>query len=376
MNRIIKIGMDVHSTNYTLCIVEPQLEGDPTCLYEIETKPDHKEILRVIKALKKKYNNDTLHITCGYEAGCLGYSLYHDLESVDVKCVILAPSTMDVPGGKRIKTDKRDAWLIAKCLANGGYSAVHIPTAQDEDVRDYLRMRSDHRDHLKKIKQQINSFCLRHGYKYTNTKWTGNHLKWLNDLVLRDLQREVLNEYLATYHRLEDMIKRLDARIEELSNQEAYQEKVGKLSCFIGIKTQAALSIIVETGDFKRFRKGGSYASYLGLVPGEDSSSEKVKRLSITKAGNTHIRTLLIEAAQCICRGQVGVKSKRVLTRQMGKDPFVVAYADKANDRLRRKYYKMIHKGKQRNTAVAAIARELACFIWGMMTDNIMPAGA
>lgn len=324
----------------------------------------------------ESYNNDTLHITCGYEAGCLGYSLYHDLESVDVKCVILAPSTMDVPGGKRIKTDKRDAWLIAKCLANGGYSAVHIPTAQDEDVRDYLRMRSDHRDHLKKIKQQINSFCLRHGYKYTNTKWTGNHLKWLNDLVLRDLQREVLNEYLATYHRLEDMIKRLDARIEELSNQEAYQEKVGKLSCFIGIKTQAALSIIVETGDFKRFRKGGSYASYLGLVPGEDSSSEKVKRLSITKAGNTHIRTLLIEAAQCICRGQVGVKSKRVLTRQMGKDPFVVAYADKANDRLRRKYYKMIHKGKQRNTAVAAIARELACFIWGMMTDNIMPAGA
>ena len=117
MNKILKIGMDVHSTNYTLCIVEPKLEGDPELLYEVQVEPDYHNILKVISDLKKKYKEDTLHITCGYEAGCLGYTLYHDLDKADIKCIILAPSTMEMPGGKRIKTDKRDAWLIAKCLA-------------------------------------------------------------------------------------------------------------------------------------------------------------------------------------------------------------------------------------------------------------------
>ena len=170
MNRILKIGMDVHSTNYTLCVVEPKIEGDPELLYEVQVDPDYLNILKVISNLKKKYKDDTLHITCGYEAGCLGYNLYHELDNAGVKCVILAPSTMEMPGGKRIKTDKRDAWLIAKCLANGGYSAVHIPSAQDEDVRDYLRMRDDHKELQKEIKQRINAFCLRHGYKYAKTK--------------------------------------------------------------------------------------------------------------------------------------------------------------------------------------------------------------
>lgn len=143
------------------------------------------------------------------------------------------------------------------------------------------------------------------------------------------------------------------------------------MKCFLGIKTHTALSLIVETGEFERFAKGNQYASYLGLAPGENSSSDSVHRLGITKAGNSHLRQLLIEASSGICKGAVGHKSKELRARQNGNTAEVIAYADKANTRLRSRYYKFIRHGKKRNVAVAAIARELACFVLGMMTDNI-----
>ena len=371
MYRILKIGMDVHSTNFTLCVVEPNLEGDPDCLYEVEVEPDHRQILSVISKLRRKFKGDRLDITCGYEAGCLGYTLYRQLTEAKVKCVILAPSTMDMPGGKRIKTDKRDAWLIAKCLANGGYNAVRIPTQKDEDVRDYLRMRKDTKDMQKVVKQQVNSFCLRHGHKYSKSKWAEPHMKWLRDLPLDDMQRETLDEYLLTYQNLTDKIRRIDSRIDELASVEIYAEPVKKLRCLKGIDTLVALSVVVETGDFNRFAKASMYASYLGLVPGEASSSTNINRLPITKAGNSHIRNLLVEAANSICKGRgIGKKSKALLARQKGNEPSAIAYADRASERLQRKYWKMILRGKEKNAAKTAIARELACFIWGMMTGN------
>ena len=372
MKRILKIGMDVHSTNYTLCAVEPKLDGEPEVLLETQVEPEYQKVIDFIEKLKKRFKKDRLIITCGYEAGCLGYTLYHQLESKGVHCVILAPSTMLAPSGRRIKTDKRDALMIAKCLASGGYSAVYIPTKTDEDVREYLRMRDDHKLALKKIKQQINAFCLRNGYKYSAGKWTTAHIKWLNELDFSELEKEVLDEYLVTYRYLTDKIERFDVRIEELAAREEYREKVSKLCCFIGIKKHAALSLIVETGDFSRFAKGNVYAAYLGMVPGESSSSDNINRTGITKAGNKHARVLLIEAAQGICKGKPGYKSKDLKARQQGNSAEVIAYADKGNERLRRKYYKLIFRGKQRNVAVAAVARELACFVWGMMTDNIV----
>lgn len=144
-----------------------------------------------------------------------------------------------------------------------------------------------------------------------------------------------------------------------------------KLTCFLGIKTHTALSLIVETGDFERFAKGNIYAAFLGLAPGENSSGEHINRTGITKAGNSHLRLLLIESAGGICKGVIGHKSKELRARQNGNTAEVIAYADKANTRLRSRYYRLIRHGKKRNVAVAAIARELACFVWGMMTDNI-----
>ena len=372
MKRIIRIGMDVHSTNYTLCAMEPIIGEDDRIFATIDVTPDYKNILMFIESLKMKLSVDNQYdIQCGYEAGCLGYSLYNQLTAANVKCVILAPTTMLTPQGIRIKTDARDARMIAQCLSYGGYHAVYVPTEDDDSIKEYIRMRDDHKTALKKIKQQINAFCLRHGHHYAQGKWTIAHWKWLKKLELSALYREVLNEYMTSYEEQVSKIERLDQRIEELASQEKYAEKVKKLGCFLGIKTHTALSLIVETGDFKRFAKGNIYAAYLGLAPGENSSGAKTKRTGLSKAGNSHLRQLLTEAAGGICKGMVGHKSKELKARQKGNTDDVIKYADKANVRLRSRYYKLIRQGKARNVAVAAIARELACFVWGMMTDNI-----
>ena len=138
MNRILKIGMDVHSTNYTLCAMEPVFGADDRIYANIQVAPDYKNILMFIEKVKQKLDpNDTYDIECGYEAGCLGYSLYNQLTSAGVKCVILAPTTMLTQQGNRIKTDTRDALMIAQCLSYGGYQPVYIPTEDDDSVKEY-----------------------------------------------------------------------------------------------------------------------------------------------------------------------------------------------------------------------------------------------
>ena len=150
MNRIIKIGMDDHSKNYTLCAMEPTIGAEDRIFGEVQVAPDYKEVICFIESLKMKLGPDNKYsIECGYEAGCLGYTLYHQLTGAGVKCVILAPTTMLTQQGKRIKTDKRDARLIAQCLCYGGYHPVYIPTGEDDAVKEYLRMRDDHKLALK-----------------------------------------------------------------------------------------------------------------------------------------------------------------------------------------------------------------------------------
>ncbi len=352
--------------------MEPTIGAEDRIFGEVQVAPDYKAVICFIESLKMKlgFNND-YSIECGYEAGCLGYTLYHQLTGAGIKCVILAPSTMLTQQGQRIKTDRRDARLIAQCLCYGGYHPVYIPTGEDDAVKEYVRMRDDHKLALKKLKQQINAFVLRHGHQYAGTKWTIKHLIWLNKLELDPMYRETLNEYMTSYEEQEAKIERYDKRIEEIAAEARYKDKAEKLGCFLGIRTHTALSLIVETGDFKRFAKGNTYAAFLGLAPGEHSSSTSINRLGISKAGNAHLRCLLIEAAKSICKGAIGHKSKELRSRQNGQSAEVIAYADKANTRLRSKYYRMIRHGKKKNVSVAAVARELACFIWGMMTGNI-----
>lgn len=367
----VYVGMDVHKDSFSLCCYtnEKGIVEHPRRMEANVSK-----VLKYLQIVRTYYGEDAVFI-CGYEAGCLGFSLYHELTACNVNCIILAPTTMVKPvKGKKIKTDKRDAAIIARCLAHNDYSAVHIPTEHDDEVKEFIRMRNDHKLALKKIKQQILAFCLRHGYRYRVTLkyWTVAHIAWLRALKPGGLYGETLTEYLITYEDLNNKVERLDRRIEELASEEEYHDNVKKLTCFLGIKTLTALSIIVEVGDFRRFKSAQHFASYIGLVPGENSSGEDRTRLGITKAGNRRIRTLLVEAAQSYGRGHIGYKSKALKERQSGNPPAVIAYADRANERLRRRYYRFVlAKNKMANVAKTAIARELACFIWGMMTKDI-----
>lgn len=370
MTSITYVGLDVHTTNYTAACY--RFETDNT--FAVSTlKPKAEEIVKYLKRVKKDLGEDC-EFLCGYEAGCLGYSLYHELTAKGIKCVIMAPSTMETTPANKIKTDKRDAMKIAKCLARGAYKAVYVPTDEDNAVKEYIRMRDDVVDSLKRIKQQITSFCIRNGKVYKGvvgkSYWTNKHLDWLKKLEFNhEILRDTLDEYLILFYVLSEKIEIYEAKIEELSRMPRFEEPVKKLCCFTGIATHTAMAIVSEISDFTRFPKARSFSAYLGLVPGEHSSSNSRSQLGITKQGNTHIRKLLVESAQSYTKGRVGQKSKALKKRQAGMPSKVIAYSDKCAERLKKKFVRVaLHSSH--NIAKTAVARELSCFIWGMMTEK------
>ena len=380
MNRIVYIGMDVHTSNYTLCSLDPGY-GVKKDNYFAEVQFTNNFVTNVVNYvsnLKKKLKD--CEFVCGYEAGCLGYSTYKDLTKAGIKCVIMAPSTMAVQkGGKKVKNDRRDARVIAQCLAYQTYKEVYVLSEHDEAVRGYLRMRDSHKKELKRIKQQIIAFCTGHGlFSPTKSNWTVAHLKWLKDLKFNDpVEQEILNEYLSSLTFLSDKIKAMDVRIEVLASEKQYCENVKKLRCIKGIETNVALTLLAEIGDFNRFSKPTDFAAYLGLIPGEQSSGDKVRGTGITKAGNSTLRQKLTEAAKGYWRGRIGMKSAtfKKFEKELPKE--VTEYALKANTRLQRKFFNMTHvKGKNMNVAASACAREMACFVWGLITNHYDKAPA
>lgn len=371
MKSILYVGMDVHNDQFTLCTYRM---NDERVKFQHVVEPDYKQVLLYLEHVRKQtlgWNNE-VEFVCGYEAGFLGYSLYRKLTECHVNCVILAPSTIWKPKGKvRVKTDKRDAKDIARSLAYGTFRPVYIPDEQDNSIKEYIRMRGDHRKALVTLKHQVTSYTARLGLRCAATNWSDQHVAWLRKLRLEPMLQEALDEYLITYSNLQDKIERMDRRIEELAELPRYQKDVKKLMCFLGVRAHTALTVIVEISDFHRFARAEKFAAYLGLVPGEFSSGDKQKRLGITKAGNSHVRRLLIQSANSIGKGKIGYISKTLKARQRGNDPADIAYANRANERLRRKYYRLTARKTVTNVAKVAIARELACFIWGMMTGNI-----
>lgn len=297
MTSITYIGMDVHTTNFTLCCYSFE---DDKVYATVQVQPEYTQIIKYIDRIRKQRGKDTRFV-CGYEAGCLGYSLYHQLTNHGVECVILAPSTMATAPGNKIKTDKRDAEKIARCLAYHQYKPVYIPDEEDDAVKEYIRMRDDVKAHLKETKQQIIAYYIRHGFQFDGSSyWTQKHLNWVEKLQFQNsIHQEVLREYLTVFYDLSEKVAVYDARIEELSHSDRYAENVGKLCCFSGIATHTALSLLAEVGDFNRFRSAPQFAAYLGLVPGENSSSDRQHRTGITKVGNSHLRRLLVESAHC-----------------------------------------------------------------------------
>lgn len=380
MSKIVYIGMDVHTSNYTLCSLDPGygIKKD-NYFAEVQFTNDFiKNVVNYVTNLKKKLKD--CEFVCGYEAGCLGYSTYKELTKAGIKCVIMAPSTMAVQkGGKKVKNDRRDARVIAQCLAYQTYKEVYVLSEHDEAVRGYLRMRDSHKKELKRIKQQILAFCTGHGlFTPTKSNWTIAHLTWLKGLKFDDpVEQEFINEYLSSLTYLSDKIKAMDVRIEELASERQYCENVKKLRCIKGIETNVALTLLAEIGDFNRFSKPTDFAAYLGLIPGEQSSGDKVRGTGITKAGNSTLRRKLTESAKGYWRGRIGMKSAtfKKLEKELPKE--VTEYALKANTRLQRRLFHMTHvKGKNMNVAASACAREMACFVWGLITNHYDKAPA
>lgn len=200
---------------------------------------------------------------------------------------------------KFVKNDKLDARMIAQNLANGTYKAVHVPDSEYIETKEYIRMVQSREKSLKKIKQEIKSLILRHGYFYDGkSTWTVAYMKWMKALNMPPILREAMNEYLLEYEHLTDQIERFSTRIEEMSHQERYAESVAHLRTFKGIDTASAMTIQVEISDFNRFATAKSFCAYIGLTPSEQSSGGKVNLGGISKQGNSLVRTTLIECAE------------------------------------------------------------------------------
>lgn len=365
MFSVIYVGMDVHQDSFSLCALNAD-NGD--IIRETKCTAEIKSIVKFVNCLPQVNGK----ITLGYEAGIWGYSLYHQLVDLGYDCIILAPSTMySNAKHEMVKNDRQDAQMIAHNLAAGTYKAVYVPDQEDDNVKEFIRLIRAFKQELKQTKQRIRSFVLRNGFRFTRTPWTNLYLEWLNQLQLPQLKKVVLDEYVVHYHELTTKIERLNHQLEDLAHQNRYQESIGRLRCFKGIDTTAAMTIHVETSDFTRFPNAKAYTAYLGLTPSEHSSGNKTSLGRITKQGNSTIRTTLVECAQGLVRGKPNIKSKKLKARQINQSGKVISYADRAVNRLHKRYERMIHAGKARNIAIIAVARELACFIWGMETNRI-----
>lgn len=361
MRSIVYVGMDVHKETIAIAVFR---DSNNNVEFERQIRNEPGRIRKFFNKLKEKEEN----ILSCYEAGPTGFALYRILEEMNISCYVAAPSLLPRKPGDRIKTDKRDAIMLAKVLRNGEITSVHVPTRSDEAVRDYLRMCNNTRSDLKKQKQRLLMFLLSMGKKYDKGYWTVAHRKWLKSLEFEEkLSKSVFDEYYITICELEEKIDRLKEKIEEISAEARYAEKVSKLRCFKGIDTLTALTFVAEIGDFRRFGKAQAFMAYLGLVPSEYSSGGQRKQGSITKAGNSRLRKLLIESSW---HYKYYVPSKRLSMRRKGQAPETIAYADKAGRRLNRKYSKLMYRGKLPQKTVTAVARELSGFIWGMMTGE------
>lgn len=370
MESLVYVGMDVHKDTYSLCCYRP---GDGSFFAEATIDADAKLVKKYLDAVSAE-RPGAKFVAC-YEAGCLGFSLYKDLAKLGIECRIVAPTTLaKEAGSSKKKTDRKDARMLVRNLAFGTCGFVRVPDDVDLETREYVRMRMAHKKAFKKVKQQILSFCLRLGRRYGDAgkrHWTAAHLDWLRKLDLSPMARDILDEYLDTYDKYYDKLERLDGRLRERADEPRYKEATDALSCLKGITKQGALVIVSEIGDFSRFATPNELCSYLGIVPGQSSSGRTVNYLGITKQGNSIVRWQLAESAQSIVRGAIGKKSKKTAAKQSGAPVKVVSYCDRATERMMRKFSRLTLSGKERNKAIVAVARELACFIWGLMTGHL-----
>ena len=301
-----------------------------------------------------------------YEAGPCGYALQRQVTTPRVHCDVVAPALIPRKPGERVKTNRRDARKLVELGRAGLLTAVKPPTPADEAVRDLARARDDARADLQRCRHRLGKLLLRRGLHYPGRPWTAAHHRWVQALVWpHAAEQVVITDYLVALEQAEARVVELDARLTEIATREPYREPVAWLRCFRGIDTLTAMLILAELHDFRRFTSAPALMAYLGLVPGEASSGEKHRRGRITRPGNALVRRLRVEAAWHYQHGpRVGVNLTR---RRQDQPPRVIAIAEKAQQRLCRRFRNHAAAHKPAPKIAVAIARELVGFLWAVL---------
>ena len=353
------VGVDAHKKDLFIAM----LVGDQTTPVTWQVANEPNAVRRLVRKLEREAPGP---VQMCYEAGPGGYALQRRVTTPRVNCQVIAPALIPRKPGERIKTNRRDARKLAELLRAGLLTEVRPPTPEEEAVRDLCRARDDAREDLQRCRHRLGKLLLRRGLHYSGRNWTRAHRRWIDTLEWAQLaERVVVDDYLLAIDHTEARLMELDARLIEIAQADPYREPVGWLRCFRGIDTLTAILILAELHDFRRFHSARALMAYLGLVPGEDSTGEKHRRGRITRTGNALVRRLLVETAwHYQHRPGVGVALTR---RRKGQPGRVIAIADKAQQRLCRRFRRLAEQHKPAPKIAVAIARELAGFLWAAL---------
>ena len=364
MNKLRFIGLDVHAQSIAVAVAEPS--GEVRSIGTIPNCPE--SVSRLIHKLGQPER-----LRACYEAGPMGYVLYWQLTELGVQCDVIAPTLIPVKAGDRVKTDRRDAMKLARCHRAGDLTPVWVPDAAHEALRDLVRARlAGKRDQLR-ARNRLGKFLLRQGRRAPAQlrNWNSAHLAWIRALRFEQLAQQLtVEDYLHEVEHHSERIARL-----ELSIDAAIAQLPQKMRCVIqalqslrGIAQVSAVSIMAELGEVSRFTQARQLMGYSGVVSWEHSSGGRVHRGGISKAGNAHLRRIVVEAAWCYRhRPALG---KALGVRQRSCPAHINEMAWKAQHRLHRRYQQLIGRGKCKQQVVVAVARELLGFIWAIGTHT------
>ena len=355
------LGMDVSKNSISVAVLEP--DSDHAVIDRIFH--DEPSVRRLINA----FPNPAKLWTC-YEAGPTGYDLHRLLTSMGVRCEVIAPSLVPKGRGDRIKTDKRDARRLAGLHRAGELVAIAVPAPAQEAVRDLCRTRGDMVEDLTRARNRLTKFMLRHSRVWRGgSNWTFKHERWLATQHFEDRAlAATYQHYRATVAIRHAALEAVEADLEPWCARNPFGAQVGRLAAYRGVTHLGGLCLAAEVFDWRRFPRARPFMSFTGLVPSEHSSGDSAHRGNITKAGNAHVRAQLIEAAWAYQhRPSVGAHIRR---RQEGLTPETVARAWSAQLRLSGRFRALAARKNVKSVVAAAVARELAGFLWAEMTAD------
>ena len=353
------VGLDVHKETIAVSVAEAN-GGEVRYLGEIANTPEAVE--KLVRQLRK--NGATLSFC--YEAGPCGYGLHRQLTDLGWDCIVVAPSLIPKKAGDRVKTDRRDSLSLARLHRAGELTAVRVPDGQQEALRDLTRAREDMKHLQRQAKQRLLAFLLRHGKRYEGkSNWTQAHFRWLEKVKFaQPVQQIVLQEYVDTVIACGKRVAGLEGQIEQAAQASRAWPMIEALMALRGVSLLAAVTVVAEIGDLKRFANAPQLMAYLGLVPSEYSSGGNTRRGGITKTGNSHVRRVMVEAAWTY---RYAARKTAVVQRRAERTPQVVQdIAWCAQKRLCQRYRTLTGKGKLKVQVCTAIARELTGFIWAI----------